>query len=84
MPKTNFCKDLKKEERARKEKAIQEMIAGKMEAMGMTNDELATKAGINPRTLYSRRKNPGTMKLEELWEIIKVLTPETFYLERIL
>ena len=83
MPKSNFCRDKKKEEREAKETAIKEMISGRMTATGINNDELARRAGINARTLYSRRKNPGSMKLEELWAIMSVLNPESYYKEKI-
>lgn len=84
MPKTNFCKDPKKELMEKREKAVREMISGKMGALDMSNSELARKTGMNPRTLYSRRNNPGEVRLSELWAIIDVLKPEGFYLEKII
>ena len=84
MPKTNFCKDAKKEALEKRESAVREMIGGKMGAMDLSNSELAKKVGISPRTLYERRQNPGDMRLKELWGIIDILKPEEFYKEKIM
>lgn len=84
MPKSNFCKDKKKECREEKEQAIKEMIDGKLGALNMSHKDLAKKAGINPSTLYARRRNPEELKVGELWAIIDVLKPEAFYLEKII
>lgn len=84
MPKTNFCRDLKKEKKDQRMKAVKEMINGKSASANLTVDELARKTGINPRTLYLRKSHPETIRLEELWAIIDVLKPEEFYLQKII
>lgn len=84
MPKTNFCRDLKKEEREKKMNAVKEMLEGKKSAKGISTEELAKKTGIKSSTLYRRQQHPETMRLGELWEIIDVLKPESFYLDKII
>lgn len=80
MPKTNFCKDIKKE---RRNNAVKEMLEGKKSALGISTEVLAKKTGIKPGTLYKRQQHPETMRLDELWKIIDVLKPEEFYLRKI-
>ena len=77
-------KNLKKEKKDQRMKAVKEMINGKSASANLTVDELARKTGINRRTLYLRKSHPETIRLEELWAIIDVLKPEEFYLEKII
>ena len=80
MPKTNLCKDIKKE---RHINAVKEMLEGKKSALGISTEALAQKTGIKAGTLYKRQQHPETMRLDELWKIIEVLKPEEFYLRKI-
>lgn len=84
MPKSNFCRDTKKEKQKSKETAVLEMLNGKKGALGINTEELAKRAGIKVGTLYKRQQHPETMRLDELWKIIEVLKPEEFYLEKII
>lgn len=84
MPKSNFCRDTKKEEMEKRKQAVKEMIDGKLGALNMSHADLSKKTGINSSTLYARKRNPEKMKVGELWAIIDVLKPEEFYLKKII
>lgn len=81
MPKTNFCKDTKKEARIRFAK---ELLEGNMAKMDISPSELARRAGINVSTMNLRRREPETIRLEELWALIDVLKPDEYYLKKLI
>ena len=52
-------------EDARKDRAFQEQLVGKMKAEGISYGQLAQMLGISINTLYKRRDEPETMTLRE-------------------
>lgn len=81
MPKSSFCKDIKKEERIT---GMREMIDGGLARTGLTISELAKRTGIQERTLRNRRIDPENIRLWELWKLIDVLKPDDYYIQRLL
>ena len=52
-------------EDARKDRAFQEQLIGKMKAEGISYGQLAKMLGISINTLYKRRDAPETLTLRE-------------------
>lgn len=44
-------------------------IAGTIQTLGITQEEMARRAGISPSTLCRRMKDIGTLRLDELLAI---------------
>lgn len=84
MPKTNFCKDMKKEKQEKRSASFREMLSGKMSYYGLKYSDLSKKTGIPERTLRARYDDPEKIKLGELWMILDALKPEMSYIEKIL
>lgn len=81
MPKTNLCKDVKKENRINSTK---EFLEGNIAKTGFSSQEISKKTGINVNTLNLRRRNPETIRLGELWALVDVLKPDEYYLKKII
>lgn len=52
-------------EDAKKDRAFQEQLVGKMKAEGISYGQLARMLGISVNTLYKRRDEPETLTLRE-------------------
>lgn len=81
MPKSNFCKDTKREKRINSTK---EFMEGNIAKTGLSSQEISRRTGINISTLNLRRRNPETIRLEELWALVDVLKPDEYYLKKII
>ena len=80
MPKSNFCKDTKRESRIN---CTKEFLEGNIAKTGLSSQEISRRTGINISTLGLRRRNPESIRLGELWALIDVLTPDEYYLNKI-
>lgn len=81
MPKSNLCRDKKKELRIT---GMREMIDGGLARTGLTIAELAKKTGIQERTLRNRKVDPENMRFWEFWNLVDVLKPDEYYIRRLL
>lgn len=57
----------------RKKDTRGDLIVGRAKISGYNVDRLSARAGIKPSTMYKRIKLPGTMTLNELQNIDKVI-----------
>lgn len=57
----------------RKKDTRGDLIMGRAKISGYNVDRLSARAGIKPSTMYKRIKLPGTMTLNELQNIDKVI-----------
>lgn len=78
MPRTNLCRDLKKEKWIADTKEFLRANIGKND---LNKGELADKCGIARTTFYDHTRNPEDMRLGELWKIIDTLDPDEYYLK---
>lgn len=76
MPKTGILKDREKERLLREDVAyqFQSTVKLQMKRAGIqTVDDLSKIAAVSKSTLYEWLKNPWRMRIENLWELDKVL-----------
>lgn len=57
----------------RKKDTRGDLIMGRAKISGYNVDRLSARAGIKPSTMYKRIKLPGTMTINELQNIDKVI-----------
>lgn len=72
MPKSNLCKPRVDP----REAGVRELIGGKLLGLDMPRKKLASKVNIPISTLNARIKDPRTMRLGELWDILDILNPD--------
>lgn len=79
MPKTNLCKPREDP----REAELKALVAGGLARRNLNQNRLAEKAKIPSSTLSSHLRDPRTMPLGELWDIIDILRPYKTELDRI-